>query len=845
MLVDAHLTGRSYEDSLYRALVTEGVLIEERGGVRAPNRDAGDVVFVAYDRLAEYLITDKLLQDHFREDEPQAAFAEGGKFAFVLREEAYDVAGYLEALCVRLPELTGHEVADLVPDLANADRFESAFTDSLTWRDVQTFSARTKELVLERLGPGSKDIRGMVTVLLTVATVPDHPLNAEFLDARLREDDMPTRDAWWSASLSGASSDVGPVRRLLDWGLGVELTTSLDDEVVILTAVSLSWLLTAPDPGLRNAVTRALVNLLSGRIAAVVRLVERCADVDDPYVLERTYAVAYGVATRCYDAQEAGELAACVYSHVFAAGAPPADIMLRDYARGVVERALHLGSPVEVDQTLLRPPYDSLLPTFPSQRDISQLLPGADHNPHESQEKKGDDWARRQIAYSVMQGRMRDEFRQRLTKGEWLSTPLADRLSHSASTERAEPGTGSFDRGKIERYVLRRVFELGWTTELFGEFDSTRNIHNSLGQSESFGDKYQRIAYNEILGLVADHFEYREQGGEGRPHCDRYDGPWQLGLRTFDPTWPPKGSRGGDMTSREGQPDAWWTGGRYEGWEEVEEKLEDWVQRTDDILDAARLLTVTDPVDGTNWLNCGSDIVWRQRPPFGRELFETLRGQLTYWVTAHLVRQADVQAVMEGARDVSFFIAGADPQADQVFMGEHAWSAAASYVGAEWRVKRRLRLTKSRTVWIRPASVQYLLAGHGVPRFDSRLVRFPSEEIVERGGLRWCARGADFLDAEGGRAAYDPSAHTIGPSMLLLRENWTTEFLSEHELAMVWFVSGAKNVQLMDPAPGTRRLEFSGAYVWTENGPDGFINHQLSEPVPAGGWGMSRSMLKK
>ena len=41
----------------------------------------------------------------------------------------------------------------------------------------------------------------------------------------------------------------------------------------------------------------------------------------DQYVLQRIYAVAYGVATRSYDAQEAGELASCVYSHVFAASA--------------------------------------------------------------------------------------------------------------------------------------------------------------------------------------------------------------------------------------------------------------------------------------------------------------------------------------------------------------------------------------------------------------------------------------------------------------------------------------------------------------------------------------------
>ena len=477
---------------------------------------------MAYDRLAEYLVTEKLVRDHFDESEPKAAFEAGGAFEFVLREEAYDVAGYIEALCVRLPEVSGREVVDLVPDLAKTVGFEDAFRSSLTWRDVQTLSDRTQELVLERLGPTRAEAHGMVQALLTVATMPDHPLNAHFLDSRLREDAMPGRDAWWSAALRGASSTAGPARRLLDWALGLEPSVPLDDEVVTLSAVSLSWLLTTPDRGVRNMATRALVNLLAGRIAATIRLVERFTDIDDPSALQRVYAVAYGVATRSFDAGEAGELAECVYSNVFARGTPPADIMLRDYARGVVERALHLGSVVEVDEAFLRPPYNSALPAFPSEQEIHGLLPGPNHNPHK--QKRDAEWARGQIGYSVMQDCMRDVIRQRSSKGEWLSAPLGDRLNDSAGTAGGEPSPESFDRGKIQRYVLRRVFELGWTTELFGKLDSRQNLDHPLEGPESFGRKYQQIAHYEILGLVADHFEYREPGSESRPPCDRYDG---------------------------------------------------------------------------------------------------------------------------------------------------------------------------------------------------------------------------------------------------------------------------------------------------------------------------------
>ena len=828
-LVDAHLPGRTYRESLYRALVTEGVLVEELGGGVAAGGEGGEVVFVAYDRLADHLLVDKLLEEHFDEDQPDAAFVGEGGLGFVLREEAYEVAGSLEALCVRLPELTGREVADMVPRLAGADGFEGAFRASLTWRDETTVSDRTRDLVLERLGRGVDDVRGMVAALLTVATVPRHPLNADFVDARLREDAMPVRDAWWSASLAGASSESGPARRLLDWALALKPEVSVDDETVMLGATFLAWLLTTPSETVRTAVVRALVNLLWGRTAAAIRLIQRFADVDDVCVVERLYAVAYGVATRNHDPVEAAKLAACVYSLVFADAAPPPNLMLRDYARGVVERALYLGSSVAVDEALLRPPYESPTPTFPSEQDIGHLLAGEDHHPHAMQEKKDADWARRQIGYSVMQGRMRDVIRQRRTKGEWLLVNLSDK---TVATKDSETSPESFDRGKIERYVLRRVFELGWTTELFGEFDSRWNVGGSLGDTESFGSKYQRIAHAEVLGVVADHFEYREPGGKERAPCCRFDGPWQLGLRTYDPTWPTEGARGGDMSGSEGHPAAWWTRDRYEDWEEDDERLTEWVAGTEDLPDVARLLSVAHPADGTSWLNCGSGIVWRQRPRIGRSLFENLRGQLSYWLTAYLVRQADVEEVLHRGREVSFrrLVSFADPFAQQVFMGEHAWSPAAKHAGTEWR-EQRMQLSEDRTVWTRLAFVEYTLGGHGHPRFEDRLVKFPCAEIVERGRLRWSASGADFVDEDGDCVAYDPCVQAMGPSALLVRADWMAEFLAVEELALVWLVSGVKDTRMTDPAPGTRQLEISGAYMWTASGPEGFVDYELSEPV--------------
>ena len=91
----------------------------------------------------------------------------------------------------------------------------------------------------------------------------------------------------------------------------------LDDGLVDLSAMTLAWMLATSNRTVRNGATTALVNLLTGRFEATARLVEGFADVDDPYVVERVYAVAYGVATRSHDSAEVKVLSECVYGRVF------------------------------------------------------------------------------------------------------------------------------------------------------------------------------------------------------------------------------------------------------------------------------------------------------------------------------------------------------------------------------------------------------------------------------------------------------------------------------------------------------------------------------------------------
>ena len=237
-----------------------------------------------------------------------------------------------------------------------------------------------------------------------VATIPGHNFNADSLDRTLRSYDMPERDAWWSVYLHHAWRDgAGPVHRLVDWASDVSADDDIEDEVVELAATALAWTLSTSDRFLRDKATKALVVLLAGRIDATIHMLRRFDDIDDSYVRERVYAVAYGVAMRSYDASQVERLGRVVYENVFASGSPPPHIFLRDYARGVVERALYLNENMTVDEELLRPPYRSDWPDIPEKEALEGLTPHLD----DGEGNWGNqEWARNRIRRSVM----RDDF---------------------------------------------------------------------------------------------------------------------------------------------------------------------------------------------------------------------------------------------------------------------------------------------------------------------------------------------------------------------------------------------------------------------------------------------------
>jgi hypothetical protein len=192
----------------------------------------------------------------------------------------------LESLFIQAPETLKQELMDFAPSILKHWRWSNAYRQSLVWREPGAFTDRTlhwfNKSILRESGIDALE------VVLTLASVPDHPWNAQFLDRQLRKRSMPDRDAWWSIKLHYLYAErQSAIHRIIDWAMSVKVTDALDQDAVQLVSLTLGWMFSSSNRHLRDRATKANLNLLTGREALTAQLVRIFGEVDDLYIRER------------------------------------------------------------------------------------------------------------------------------------------------------------------------------------------------------------------------------------------------------------------------------------------------------------------------------------------------------------------------------------------------------------------------------------------------------------------------------------------------------------------------------------------------------------------------------
>jgi hypothetical protein len=901
--INSLLPRQEYEKSLFRAMVSEGIITESN--IYHDLDNWREIIHFSYERFGDHLIADVLLTKHLNTTNLDTVFQPGQPLYQFVKEknDIWINQGLIEALCIQLPERFGKEFIKFVPHCRKWGGFRHAFIESLVWRHPNTFSADTMTYLNEDILRDGDSFDQFWQAILTVATVPSHPLNAKFLHNHLMSFTMPDRDAWWSIFLHKQHGGRGGVDRLVKWAWSPSQKRHIDDEAIHLCSIALSWFLTTPNRFLRDKSTKALVTLLTPRFHILQQLLKEFQSVNDLYILERLYAVAYGCAMRASQSPSLDGLALDVYELIFKNGTPIPHITLRDYARGVIELALCRNPNLPVDVVKIRPPYHSeWLKDIPTMEEVKKYGEYREGMPQEEFSRTaiyssimeyGDfgryiigtnfgssEWLSRKInesrslsAWEKIQAfiasltprqqqkwKELEETRNYLKIISQIQTCLKENSQESELPEnedqqkveaanrafrrtlgkakakiyeevvipyqsnplrpRSEDG---FDLSLVQRWVLKRVFELGWTVERFGKFDREVNAYHDYGRSEKkperIGKKYQWLAYREFLARLSDNFALRDEVDSTL--CRNYDGLWQISRgRDIDPSVLIEETK--METWLEHHTNTWWFPVTYDGWNQ-EADFQKWEEKIDDVPDVQKLIEIIKPEEHRNWLLLEGSYNWDEPVPPAKDPYQTPRRQLWVHIRSYFVHQEHVLELYKWAQEQNF---GGEwmPESRSllyVFLGEYFWSPAylyhsiPYYSNPEWTEDRLDRLPHPVMITTEQYSWE---TSYDCSINKSIFIHLPCKWLADGMMLQWNGTEGQFVDTQGDLILHDPSVSTKGPGVLLIQREPFVTFLKKNKLCVLWTVYGEKqchgNEHRIGLNPG--RLVVNGAYMLNE-----------------------------
>jgi hypothetical protein len=393
----------NYPD-LLSDLIEESVLIKYRTEYREPPED---VLFFSYQKLGDFFMAEELLKSYSQKEEVIKAFSTDVRFKKVLGRHQWTYRGITEIFSILLPEKYDMEIFEVVDFFIDKDEdkktrrydkietynwFTRLVLDSLKWREVSNIGDEKITKWLEKHGRYFEYSEWFYT-LNELTTIPNHPFNSDRFHGILMRQPMPKRDGFLQEYIRGYSTydDSGvafPIRRLIDWAWSPNISNNADSETVRLASQTLSWILSSTDIALRDQVTKALVNLLEQQPDALIFILKTFDEVDDLYIKERLYAVAYGCILRTEHDLSVKKIAEFTYKSIFKKGNPPIHILLRDYARNIVEYALYKNVGLNINPDLIRPPYNSEMPILPQSEDDVKLFK-LDFNSHDFKKENG------------------------------------------------------------------------------------------------------------------------------------------------------------------------------------------------------------------------------------------------------------------------------------------------------------------------------------------------------------------------------------------------------------------------------------------------------------------------
>ena len=487
----------------------------ERAGVWTSYiMDGEEYYYIGYNLLGDYIrasrivekydsiesLKDYCLKELFKIDSNGAITDYGNESIFAMVCSLYAIKNNEECI----------NIIDAIKAGWESTRILDAYFKTFTWRNPQYSLTQIVELINKY-----KIARSVVwSIFIECATKEHSILNADGLFELLDRYSLSKRDYLWTIAINELTENDRIISLAYYLESGNELRGLSDTSVKYLLSL-FTWMLSSSNRILRDRISKAMIELLKERFSLCSIVLEKFKNVNDPYIIQRLYGIVFGAVMKRSQTQirEFEHLARLVYSEVFDKEKVYPDILLRDYARLIIERFIYENPDREslFKKEKIIPPYSS------------NPIPQAEVVDYEDKNYNTSGMGR--LLYSM-------KFDMDV-KGVGMYGDFGRYIFQSTLHNFI-----GVDMKNVYYYALEYIIKgIGYSNQLFGQYDTNRVYYDrhQLKKVERIGKKYEWIAIYNILARLSDSFNVRGKNWNDEIGKD-YSGPWNPYVRDFDPT---------------------------------------------------------------------------------------------------------------------------------------------------------------------------------------------------------------------------------------------------------------------------------------------------------------------
>ncbi len=468
-----------------------------------------ETFYFAYDQMNDYYCAKAIIQKSQTKDEVCGYLFE--KILGIQNGElhnSWNVDLFVNA-CALYAEKYGEECIGIIDGLKNPDDKRQVFSryiDSFQWRDIRYIPTDNFRDLLKKYPCSPEDLW---TMLIGNSMKASHPFNADFLHRFLLSYKLNKRDYLWTIYINELTRDednrIVQIIQMYDKGKKFEITNEKQIELLLTL---FGWVLSSSNRWLRDYTSKAMIEILKEHFHLCQIILEKFKDVDDPYVIQRLYGIVFGACCKHANGKGSQALAEYVYHTVFDQEKVYPDILLRDYARLIIERFLHENPKYigVVEREKVVPPYNSdYIPEIENQHYLENKYDGA----------------------------MFRLIRSMRFEGMGMYGDFGRYVFQSALHD------FDVDDKKMFNYAVYYIqTELGFSEEYFGEYDQHCGGYdrNQTKKTERIGKKYQWITMYNMLARISDHCKMIDRRNYPAKEVVQFEGAWESYVRDFDPT---------------------------------------------------------------------------------------------------------------------------------------------------------------------------------------------------------------------------------------------------------------------------------------------------------------------